>query len=62
MSDNGIISSQAMAQLRTRAEQLIRTGQMPSLEKLTAAILEARKKYAAKIRMARRNARNQIDK
>jgi len=34
-------------------------GKMPSLEEMCQAVLEARKKYAVKIRRARREAREQ---
>jgi hypothetical protein len=42
------------AQLEAEAARLIATGKMPSLEELCAAVLETRKKYASKIRRARR--------
>jgi hypothetical protein len=44
-------------QLRKRAEKLIREDRMPSIEKLSSMILEMRGKYAAQIRMARREAK-----
>jgi hypothetical protein len=43
-------------QLRKHAEKLIREGRMPTLEELTAAVLQARQKYAVSIRRARREA------
>jgi hypothetical protein len=49
-------------QLRKEAERLIKTGKMPSLEKLCGAVLEARKKYAVRIRRARREAQEQSRK
>ncbi|HKM67175.1 MAG TPA: hypothetical protein VJX70_08420 [Candidatus Acidoferrum sp.] len=42
--------------LRRRAEKLIREGRLPSLARLSQAILEARKKYAIRIRRARHEA------
>jgi len=36
--------------------RLIREGKMPTLQQLTAAVLEARRKYANQIRRARREA------
>jgi len=44
-------------QLQQEAERLVREGRMPSLQELCAAVLEARKEYANKIRRARREAR-----
>jgi hypothetical protein len=44
-------------QMRREVERLIKTGKMPTLEELSAAVLEARKKYASKIRRARRENR-----
>jgi vacuolar-type H+-ATPase subunit H len=44
-------------QMREEAERLIKSGKMPSLEEVCAAVLEARKKYANQIRRARREAR-----
>lgn len=41
--------------LRKEAERLIKTGRMPTLQELSAAVLEARMKYANKIRRARRD-------
>jgi len=41
-------------ELRAEAERLLREGRMPSLEELSAAVLETRKKFAVKIRRARR--------
>jgi hypothetical protein len=46
-------------QLPKEAERLIRTGKMPSSEKLCEAVLETRMKYAVKIRRARREAQEQ---
>jgi len=46
-------------QLRKEAERLIKTGKMPSLEKLREAVLETRGKSAVKIRRARREAQEQ---
>jgi hypothetical protein len=43
-------------QMRREVERLIKTGKMPTLEELSAAVLEARKKYAPQIRRARREA------
>lgn len=43
--------------LQREAARLIKSGKMPSLEELCAAVLEARKKYANQIRRARREAR-----
>jgi hypothetical protein len=48
-------------QLRERAEKLIREERMPSIEKLSSVILEMRRKYAAQIRMAQREARRKED-
>jgi len=44
-------------QMRWEVERLIKTRKMPTLEELSAAVLEARKKYANKIRRARRENR-----
>jgi hypothetical protein len=44
-------------QLRREVERLFKTCKMPALEELSAAVLEARKKYANKIRSARREIR-----
>ena len=44
-------------ELRVEAERLIKTGRMPTLTALCAAVLEARGKYANQIRRARREAR-----
>jgi hypothetical protein len=46
--------------LREEAERLIKSGEMPSLEELCAAVLESRKKYANQIRRARREARDKV--
>jgi len=43
--------------MRREAERLIKAGKMPTLQELSAAVLEARKIYANKIRGARRVAR-----
>lgn len=43
--------------LQLETERLIKTGRIPSLVDLCAAVLEARKKYANQIRRARREAR-----
>jgi hypothetical protein len=51
------IEAMTNEQLRERAENLIREKRMPSIEKLSSAILEMRRKYAAQIRMARREAK-----
>ena len=48
--------------LRKEAERLIRTGKMPSLEKLCEAVLETRMIYANKIRRARREAREAVSR
>jgi len=40
-------------QIKREAERLIRESKMPTLEQLTAVILEARMKYANQIRRAR---------
>ena len=40
--------------LQREAERLIKSGKMPSLEDVCAAVLEARKKYSNQIRRARR--------
>ena len=45
--------------MRREVERLIRTCKMPTLEELSAAVLEARKKYENKIRRACRE--NQED-
>ena len=47
-------------QLEREADRLIATGKMPSLEKLSAVILEMRQKYAVAIRRARREAEAQL--
>jgi hypothetical protein len=41
--------------LRRQLKKLVKEGKLPSLEELSAAVLESRKKYANKIRRARRN-------
>jgi hypothetical protein len=47
-------------QLRAEAERLVRSGKMPSLAELSQAVLESRKKYAVKIRLARREALRKV--
>ena len=47
-------------ELRAEAERLLRSGKMPSLAELSQAVLESRKKYATKIRRARREAQREI--
>jgi hypothetical protein len=47
-------------QLQREAERLIASGKMPALGELCAAVLQTRKKYAAQIRRARREAREKI--
>jgi len=46
--------------LRRRLKKLVKAGKLPSLEELSAAVLESRKKYANKIRRARRDAERRI--
>jgi hypothetical protein len=41
-------------QMRKEAQRLIDVGKMPTLQALSAAVLEARKLYANQIRRARR--------
>ena len=41
-------------QLDKRAEELIAAGKMPTLQELSAVVLEARRKFAVPIRRARR--------
>ncbi len=48
--------------LRKKAERLIRTGKMPSLEQLCEAVLETRMIYANKIRRARRQGREAVSR
>jgi hypothetical protein len=48
------------AALRREAARLIREGKMPSLETLCEAILGTRKKYAPRIRRAKREYRAKI--
>ena len=45
--------------MREEAERLIKTGKVPTLEQLCAAVIEARKAYAVKIRRARPEAREE---
>ncbi len=47
-------------ELRAVAERLVRDGEMPSLSELSQAVLESRKKYAVKIRRARREAERKV--
>lgn len=47
-------------ELRAEAERLVRSGKMPSLAELSQAVLESRKKYAVKIRRARREAERKV--
>ena len=42
-----------VSDLRREAQHLINTGQMPLLEKLLAAVAEAREKYRARLKAAR---------
>jgi hypothetical protein len=46
--------------LQREAERLIKSGKMPTLDELCAAVLDSRKKYATKIRRARREARHKV--
>lgn len=55
VADNGGYSM-TEEQLKREADRLIAIGEMPSLEKLSAVVLEIRQKYAVKIRRARREA------
>lgn len=48
-------------QLQQEAERLIKSGKMPTLDELCAAILEARKTHAVKIRRARREAQHEFE-
>ena len=48
-------SRHQVAKMRTEVEELIRTGRMPSLEQLQAAIAETRQKYRPQILAARKN-------
>jgi hypothetical protein len=41
--------------LRREAQRLIASGEMPPLEKLLAAVAEAREKYGARLKAARRS-------
>ena len=47
-------------ELRAEAERLVRDREMPSLSELAQAVLSSRKKYAAKIRRARREAQRKV--
>jgi len=47
-------------ELRAEAERLLRSGKMPSLAELSQAVLLSRKKYATKIRRARREAQHEL--
>lgn len=44
-------------QMRREAERLIKSGKMPTLEELCAAVLESRRKYANAIRRAKRESK-----
>jgi hypothetical protein len=46
--------------LQREAERLLKSGKMPTLDELCAAVLETRKKYATKIRRARREAKRKV--
>jgi hypothetical protein len=46
--------------LQRRLKKLVKAGKLPSLEELSAAVLESRKKYANKIRRARREAERKV--
>jgi hypothetical protein len=43
--------------MRREVERLIKSGKMPTLEELCAAVLESRRKYANAIRRARRESK-----
>jgi len=45
---------------RRQVAKLVKEGTLPSLEELSAAVLESRMKYANKIRRARREAERKI--
>lgn len=47
-------------QLKREAKRLIKAGKMPTIEELTAVVLKMRKKYALKIRRARREEKWQL--
>jgi hypothetical protein len=47
-------------QLQEEAERLIKSGKMPTLEELCAAVLESRRKYRLQILRARREAREEV--
>ncbi len=51
------LSEEAM---RRQLAKLVKEGRLPSLEELCAAVLETRKKYATKIRRARREAQHKV--
>jgi hypothetical protein len=53
MADKLIASNE----LRSRAQELLKTGKMPNLDELLQAIGETRKKYAPQITEARTQAR-----
>jgi hypothetical protein len=42
------------------AERLIKSGKMPTLDEVRAAVLEARKKYGNRIRRTRREVRQTV--
>jgi hypothetical protein len=44
-------------QVQQEATRLLKSGQMPTLAEVSAAVLEARRNYANQIRRARREAR-----
>lgn len=48
--------------LQREAERLIKSGKMPTLDELCAAVLEARTKYANQIRRARREAHEAVSR
>jgi len=47
--------------LQREAERLIKLGKMPTLDELCSAVLISRKKYATKIRRARREAQHNVE-
>jgi hypothetical protein len=46
--------------LQREVERLIKSGQMPTFDELCAAVFISRKKYATKIRRARREAERKV--
>ena len=46
--------------LRRQLKKMVEEGTLPSLEELSAAVLESRMKYANKIRRARREAERKV--